>query len=290
MQQKPAILIVDDAASNLQLLAQLLKDNYRIKVANSAKKALELAQLNPDLILLDVVMPDMDGYEVCRHLKNDEKTREIPVIFITGKSSSEDEARGLLLGAVDYITKPIHPPIVAARIKTHVTLKRQYKKIQDLAMRDQLTGLYNRHYLLDIAVSKMASVKRHDHPLSMIMLDIDHFKAINDQYGYIAGDVVLREVATILGDRCRSEDVAARMGGGEFVLLLDDCDISNCQNKAEQLRQEIEYLMPENITVTISFGLTEYHAETDGFESFFKRADKALYEAKENGRNQVVVG
>ncbi|VAX12055.1 diguanylate cyclase/phosphodiesterase (GGDEF & EAL domains) with PAS/PAC sensor(s) [hydrothermal vent metagenome] len=290
MQQKPVILIVDDAASNLQLLAQILKDNHRIKIASSGKKALELAQLKPDLILLDIVMPDMDGYEVCRQLKNDKKTREIPVIFITGKSSSEDEARGLLLGAVDYISKPIHSPIVAARVKTQVTIKRLYSKTQDLAMHDQLTGLCHRHYLLDIAATKMAAVKRHDHPLSMMLLDIDHFKAINDQYGYMVGDVVLREVATILENSCRSEDVAARMGGDEFVLLLDDCDICNCQKKAKQLHQEIELRMPENITVTISFGLTEYHAEDDGLESFFKRADKALYEAKENGRNQVVVG
>ncbi len=289
MEQKPTILIVDDSPSILQLLVHLLKDNYHIKVANNAHRALELAQTNPDLILLDVVMPDMDGYEVCTQLKNDEKTSNIPVIFITGKTRAEDEEYGLGLGAIDFITKPIRPAIVIARIKTHITLIQQHQQLQQLAMRDQLTGLYNRHYLLDFAAKKMAKAKRHDNPLSMIMLDIDHFKAINDQHGHTTGDVVLQDVATILQDNCRTEDVAARIGGEEFILLLDGCKIDHCQSKAEHIRQQVEQLMPQNIRVTSSFGITEYLAEDKDFETFFNRADIALYEAKENGRNRVVI-
>jgi len=289
MEQNPAILIVDDARSNLQLLAELLKDDYCIKVANSGQKALELAQKIPDLILLDIVMPDMDGYEVCKRLKSDEKTKHIPVIFITGKTGTDDEEHGLTLGAVDFITKPIHPAIVIARVKTHMTIIQQHKQLQHLAMRDQLTGLYNRHYLVDVAAKKMAMAKRHGNALSMIMLDIDHFKAINDEHGHAVGDVVLREVAAILNKNCRAEDVAARMGGEEFVMLLDFCKASDCGSKAEQLRQQLEKLMPNNIRVTSSFGVTEYTLDDRTFELFFNRADKALYAAKENGRNQVVV-
>jgi len=290
MAEKPVILIVDDAASNLQLLAQLLKDDYRIKVANNGPKALELAQTGPDLILLDIVMPDMDGYEVCKQLKNNEKTNSISVIFITGKTGADDEERGLMLGAVDFITKPIRPAIVMARVKTHITIIQQHQQLQQLATRDQLTKIFNRRYLLDVAAQKMARAKRHGNALSMIMLDVDHFKAINDQHGHAVGDVVLREIAAILDSSCRAEDVAARMGGEEFVLLLDCCNISDCQNKAERLRQQIEQLMPQTILVTASFGIAEYSPEDNDFESFFNRVDKALYTAKNNGRNQVVVG
>ena len=145
MVQKPVILIVDDSAVNLQLLAYLLKDDYQVKVANNGEKALQLAQTKPDLILLDVVMSGMDGYEVCKLLKKNGNTSTIPVIFITSKAESEDEEHGLKLGAVDYITKPIRPAIVTAWVKTHITLKQQFDQIQYLAMRDQLTGIYNRH-------------------------------------------------------------------------------------------------------------------------------------------------
>ena len=289
MSQKPVILIIDDAPSNLQLLAHLLNDDYHVKVANNPSRGLELAQTIPDLILLDVIMPEMDGYEVCRRLKSEEKTKEIPVIFITGKSETEDEEYGLALGAVDFIAKPIRPAIVTARVKTHIVIRQQHNQLQHLAMRDQLTGIYNRHYLMDVAAKKMARAKRHEYPLSMIMLDIDHFKSINDQHGHAVGDVVLREVAKLMDSHCRMEDVAARMGGEEFILLLDNCTESDGEKKAENIRRELELLMPHNLKVTASFGVTGYRPDDKEFESFFSRADNALYQAKGNGRNQVVV-
>ena len=287
--EKPVILIVDDVASNIQQLAQLLKDDYRVKVANSGDRALELADSQPDLILLDVVMPDMDGYEVCERLHGNETTKDIPVIFITGNAESEDEERGFEMGAVDYITKPFHPAIVKARVRTHIKIRQQYNLIQHQALHDQLTGIYNRHYLLDVVEKKMARSRRHGYPLSLIMLDIDHFKSINDQHGHTVGDDVLREIADLLQTLCRTEDVAARMGGEEFVLLLDQCDVHDGQSKAELIRQQIEKLNPAGIRVTSSFGVTEFHIDDLKFDSFFNRADKALYQAKESGRNQVVI-
>ncbi|MDH5801656.1 MAG: diguanylate cyclase, partial [Gammaproteobacteria bacterium] len=211
MDSKPTVLVVDDAASNVQVLAQILKEDYRVKVANSGARALDLAKNLPDLILLDIIMPDMDGYEVCERLKANEETRHIPIIFITARSDAEDEERGLALGAVDYIAKPINSAIVRARVKTHITLQKQYSQLQFLAMHDQLTGLYNRHYLLDYAVKKIANAKRHSLPMSVAMIDIDHFKNLNDSYGHNVGDEVLHATAQVLLRSCRTEDIAARV-------------------------------------------------------------------------------
>jgi diguanylate cyclase (GGDEF)-like protein len=291
MDKKPVILIVDDVPANIQVLAECLRDFYHIKVATDGLRCLELVYHEPslDLILLDIEMPGMDGYEVCRQLKKDALTRDIPVIFVTANDQEEDEERGLLLGAVDYITKPIRPVIVAARVKTHITLKQQRDKLQAMATHDQLTGLYNRHYLMQSASQKIARAIRHHYPLSLVMMDIDHFKNINDQYGHPAGDVVLQAIAGILVEQCREEDIATRFGGEEFVILLDHCDYKQAQIKAEIFRELIEQLNPEKIPITSSFGVAQLNLQGDNLENLIKQADQALYQAKETGRNKVVV-
>ncbi|MBV5348085.1 response regulator, partial [bacterium] len=163
MRDKAVVLIVDDVRINLQTLAHILKEEYTVKVASGGAQALELVAQEPipDLILLDVGMPDVSGYDVCRILRENSSTVNIPIIFVTGKDSIEEEEYGLSLGAVDYITKPIHPSIVKARVKTHITLKRQHDLLKTMAVRDQLTGLYNRHYLVDIMAGKVSEAKRH---------------------------------------------------------------------------------------------------------------------------------
>jgi PleD family two-component response regulator len=191
-------------------------------------------ETKPDLILLDIEMPDMDGFETCQHLKSNKNTAAIPVIFVTAKNSVEDEEKGLQLGAVDYITKLIHPGIVFARVKTHITLKQQRDQLHILAMRDQLTGLYNRQYLMEVANLKVLHAKRHTQALSLLMIDIDHFKAINDNYGHPEGDFILQEVANTIKEQYRSEDIVARLGGEEFVVLLDYCNLASAQIKAEK--------------------------------------------------------
>ncbi|MBQ0720893.1 MAG: diguanylate cyclase [Gammaproteobacteria bacterium] len=291
-EEKPIILIVDDAPGNIQLLAGLLKHSYQIKVATGGLRCLELAQADPqpDLILLDIQMPDIDGYEVCRQLKAQDKTQKIPVIFVTGKDQAADEELGLTLGAVDYITKPYSPAIVEARINTHITLKKQSDELRRLAMRDQLTGLYNRHFLIDVANKRMSQAHRHQQALCLVMVDVDHFKAVNDEYGHTVGDAVLCEVADVFLEKSRAEDVVARFGGEEFVILLDACGLADAMEKAELLRQSLESRRIQGVAVTASFGVAQFAAAGESFTELLNRADEAVYKAKNNGRNRVEEG
>ncbi len=288
METKPTVLIVDDAPANIQLLAGLLKDSYQLKVATGGLRCLELAQAEPqpDLILLDIQMPDIDGYEVCQRLKALESTQQIPIIFVTGKDQVADEEMGLNIGAVDYITKPYSPAIVEARIATHITLKKQSDELRKLAMRDQLTGLYNRHYLIDVAAKRISQAHRHKQPLCLIMVDVDHFKAVNDEHGHSMGDEVLRDVATIFMQQSRNEDVVARFGGEEFVFLLDACDLTSGAKKAESIRQNLEKNLVQGLNITASFGLAQL-ASGEAFTGLLNRADDAVYRAKNHGRNRV---
>jgi len=292
MDSKPCILIVDDVPANIQILANCLKEQYQIKVATSGELCLKLAdfETKPDLILLDIEMPGMDGFETIEHLKSNKNTATIPVIFITAKDSAEDEEKGLLLGAVDYITKPIKPGIVAVRVKTHITIKQQRDTLNRLAMHDQLTGLYNRHYIIEVANARVLQAQRHAKNLSVMMIDIDHFKSINDQYGHPEGDLVLQAVATSIKESYRGEDIVARFGGEEFVILLDQCDLLSAQERAESLCQQIEALKPSGRVATISIGIAQLsNSKTEDFTDVLKRADLAVYQAKEQGRNRVVV-
>lgn len=291
MTEQPVVLIVDDMPANIQVLAECLKDHYRIKVATDGLRCLELLSNDPDvdLILLDIEMPGLDGYEVCQRLKEQSATRDIPVIFVTSHDLEENEEMGLELGAVDYITKPIRPSIVSARVKTHITLKQQHDQLLAMAIQDQLTGLYNRHYLMEGSSKKIARAIRHDFPLSLLIIDIDHFKKINDHYGHPKGDAVLKAVAAMLAEQSRKEDIVARFGGEEFIIMLDHCPMSEAQEKAENFRQAIASLQPETIPVSASFGATQLRAEDRSIDDLIKRADQALYEAKEAGRNRVMI-
>ncbi len=291
MQQKSTILIVDDIPSNIQILAAILKDDYEIKVATSGERALELVQqdTNIDMILLDVEMPQMDGYEVCQILKNKNKTKDIPIIFITSNTDVENEEKGLSLGAVDYITKPVHPAITKARIKTHITIKQQYDELKFIAMHDKLTGLYNRHYLMDEGIRKFASAKRRNEPLTLVISDIDFFKKVNDTYGHLVGDKVLIAVANILDSSKRAEDFVARYGGEEFVTIFENCNAKDAKIKSENIRKTIEKLHPSNIPVTSSFGIAQLSKKHENFDMLLKDADEALYVAKNTGRNKIVI-
>lgn len=290
-QLKPLILIVDDVTSNIQVVANAVKDHYRIKVATTGKKCIEIANDDeaPDLILLDIEMPEMNGYEVCAELKTNPETATIPIIFVTARKTDTDEEMGLEMGAVDYITKPIHPAIALARVKTHITLKQQRDQLEKMALYDHLTDLYNRHYLMDTAQSKVSQASRHGHPVSLLMIDVDHFKQINDNHGHDVGDNVLKSIAKLLKKNSRTGDIAARFGGEEFLLLLDHCDLKSAEAKAENLRRELESLKPEDIQITASFGVAELKNYHEKFKGVLKRADEAVYAAKENGRNCVCV-
>ena len=291
MKDKPCVLVVDDSPTNIQVITACLKDQYQIKVAISGELCLALADVGtkPDLILLDIEMPGMDGFETCMHLKNNPRTASTPVIFVTANNDNKAEEHGLKLGAVDYITKPIHPAIVAIRVQTHIALKQQRDMLEAMAMHDQLTGLYNRHYLLEAANQKVVRATRHQQALSLLMIDVDHFKAINDQYGHPEGDLILKAVSDVIKEHHRAEDVVARLGGEEFVVLLDQCDILCAQVKAQNMCHTIEALNPLGIKVTVSIGIAQLNSAGEEFSNLLKRADIAVYQAKEQGRNRVVV-
>ena len=294
---KPVILIVDDTPTNIQVLAEALRADYRVKVAGSGKAALEVItkQGLPDLILLDVMMPDLDGYEVCRRLKSAPATQKVPVIFVTARNDMVDEELGLKLGAVDYIAKPFHLPIVLARVHNHILLKQKTDLLESLALLDGLTNIPNRRRFDEHLDSEWKRGVRAGSALSMIMIDIDFFKHYNDHYGHGAGDVCLRKVAGVLASAVvRPGDLVARYGGEEFVALLPDTDEEGALQIAERLRSNVVALQIPHahaeaaVFVTISLGVAscEPSAITSPAD-LLEQADHQLYRAKSKGRNRV---
>ncbi|MEX1668934.1 diguanylate cyclase [Zhongshania guokunii] len=293
---RPRLLIVDDQPVNIQVLYQIFGKDSEVFMATSGQQALEVCrQKSPDLILLDVVMPEMDGIEVCTQLKADPETHNIPVIFVTSQDSPEEETKGLEVGAVDFITKPVNPAVVRARVKTHLTLKVQADALRTLASIDGLTRIPNRRLFDDRLAGEWRACRRANTQLSIIMIDVDHFKKYNDHYGHLEGDTCLKEVANVLRDaNWRGRDLAARYGGEEFVCLLPETDLDGALTKAESLRTALENLaLPHAAStnascVTISVGVaTIYPKAEDGVAALLGAADEQLYKAKQGGRNRV---
>ena len=291
MPKNQLVLIVDDSPTTLNILTSCIEKTHKVKVATSGVECLEMSEQlpQPDLILLDVTMPNMDGYEVCELLKNNPLTASIPIIFVTGLEAEEDEERGFLIGAVDYITKPFSQVIVRARVNTHLTIKLQQDKLNKMAFYDQLTGLYNRHFLMDTADQKVITAQTNGSSLWVLMIDVDHFKMVNDNYGHAVGDQVLQKVANTLQLESSNMDLIARSGGEEFIILFDSCEGEEAVNKSVGLLDAIESLNPNDINITISIGMAKLEATDKDFDGVLKRADDALYEAKNNGRNRIEI-
>lgn len=291
------ILIVDDSATNLRMLAEILSPEYSILIATSGEEALSIAQGmdRPDLILLDVVMPEMDGYTVCRALKENDLTRSIPVIFVTALEGSENETKGFDLGAVDYITKPFSTPVVRARVRTHVTLKQQTDLLEHLAFIDGLTGIANRRHFDQQLAKEWARMLRENAPLSLLMIDVDHFKSFNDRYGHGAGDDCLRRIGRALADvPKRAGDLVARYGGDEFAVILPTTDANGALVMARAMDAAVTALKhgpvgspaADQITLSLGAATGTPHAVGD-IQAFIQAADLALYRAKTSGRNQI---
>jgi diguanylate cyclase (GGDEF)-like protein len=294
---EPTLLIVDDHADSRMLLAELMGGDCRILLAQNGTTALKCAvdMAGITLILLDVTMPDMDGYEVLRRLRADDRTAGIPVMFITGQSNEEAEERGLLAGAADYVQKPIHSAIARARILNQLKLAAQRQELADLSERDELTGIANRRHFDKMFDKIMRHAVRVGEPLGIAMIDIDHFKQFNDHYGHSAGDDTLRQVArTLAGSVRRSYDVLARYGGEEFALLLPTA--TDIAMTLEQMRRNVMALgIPHALTepigvVTISCGgvLLKNPDRSDDAPRLLEKADRLLYSAKHGGRNRVM--
>lgn len=284
------VLVVDDLPDNVKLLCLELRElGYQVSAARSGAEALRAAAADPpDLILLDVMMPEMDGIEVCRRLKADERLRTIPVILVTANDTDEDLVSGLDAGADDYVAKPFRVHVLAARVRAALRTKHLEDVLVEQAHIDLLTGLRNRRGLMDRLRQEWARIERHGGPLSFVMVDLDHFKRVNDAFGHSAGDRLLQEVARTIARECRQTDLAARYGGDEFAVIVPEQTAPRAAQVAERCRQKIEEicLMAVPLPTTASFGV----ADSLGLpspEALIERADAALYEAKHAGRNAV---
>ena len=295
--EKQTILIVDDERLNIDILSSEFSPEYEILVAKEGKQALKrLENYTVDLILLDIIMPEMSGYETIKLVKNNEKSKNIPVIFITSKSEIEDEAIGLQLGAVDYIRKPFNLPIVRSRVKTHLDLKLKTDLLEELVSLDGLTSIYNRRKSDEVLLQEWKRSKRNNTPLSILMIDIDFFKRYNDNYGHTVGDNCLRRVSQELKNSLkRPEDFLGRFGGEEFIVILPNTDQEGTGHVADLLRLAVERLRithqysPTAPHVTISVGGTTMipGSPLESPAILLETADQMLYRSKDNGRNQV---
>jgi len=296
LKKKHTILIIDDSPLTVKILEDMLKTDYNILISFYGADGLEIAKReNPDLIILDVLMAPMDGYETCKRLKEDKNTNGIPVIFISGLSEMEDEKKGLEIGAIDYITKPFSEPIIKARVKNHLELKNSRYILAEFCCLDGLTGIYNRRYF-DIMVEhewKNAIINKTS--LSIMLLDIDKFKVYNDTYGHLEGDECLRIVAKCIKDSMlKSDYIAARFGGEEFMCLMPNTDLfsalenaNNIYDKLKQIKIPFEH-SPVDSIVTLSAGVgTISPSEAFILTNFLKEVDDFMYEAKKAGRNQI---
>jgi diguanylate cyclase (GGDEF)-like protein len=299
MKKRSKILIIDDEPINIRILDGMLRDNYEIIVALNGEQALSRAASHPppDLILLDIQMEGMDGYEVCKQLKENDSTKNIPVIFVTSLTDDEDERKGLDLGAVDYITKPYRPSIIQARLRNHLELKHQRDLLDNLCFQDALTGIANRRRLETFLDQELQRVARYGGELAVIFMDIDHFKKYNDNYGHVAGDECLKEVANVMKSALnRGTDLLARFGGEEFVCVLPKTDLAGALRVAESLRSTIlARAIPHNYSnyncVTLSFGVIAINPSAQQCSrplDLLEAADKMLFQAKKQGRNRIV--
>ena len=297
--KKPTILVVDDMTTTLLLLHDLLKDTYEVKIAKSGTKALEILESpnDIDLILLDIEMPDINGYDVCKRIKNNETIKNIPIIFITGRTSQEDEEYGLNLGAIDYITKPFNKAIVKLRIKNYLDLKIKNDMLEKLSMYDGLTNIRNRRFFDETFEKTFSEIKRDKKSLAVLMIDIDFFKPYNDNYGHGQGDIALKKVAKALEKTIkRASDFVARYGGEEFVILLKDINkdgveavANNLLNAVRELKITHEFSKIENY-VTVSIGVSYYNSSSDITKlELLLKADETLYNVKNSGRNNFAI-
>src|SRR4051812_40247280 len=292
--RRQTVLVIDDSVLIHSLVRVRLEDEpVEVHFADSGRAGLEkAASLDPDLILLDVDMPEMDGFEACRRLKADPATSAIPVVFLSGASTAQQKVQGLDLGAVDYVTKPFDPAELRARVRAALRTKYLMDLLAKRAMIDGLTGLWNRACFEQRLASELSLTRRSARPLACAMLDLDHFKRINDEHGHPFGDEVLRGVASVIQEACRAEDVPCRYGGEEFVLLLPNTALAGAVTLAERIRAAVSntpfMFRRARVTVTCSIGIADNLRLAGSDTSLVDLADQALYRAKQDGRNRAV--
>lgn len=300
------ILVADDEPINRSLIQRRLeRSGYNVLTAKNGQEAVQMARSeHPDLIILDVMMPVMDGLEACQLIKADELTRDTPVIFLSARDETDVKVSGLSLGANDYISKPFKAEELLARVTVALRLKQERDSLrkraeeavkraevaQEHAMTDALTGLLNRYGMRHILPRELSEARRYNRPLSCLMIDLDHFKAVNDLHGHAAGDAALQQVATVLTENVRGSDVVFRYGGEEFLVLLPETDLEGAMSLAEKIRSAAESRAfgdgKRIFSLTLSAGVANLWDNESG-NDMIARADIALYQAKEQGRNRV---
>jgi diguanylate cyclase (GGDEF)-like protein len=297
------VLLIDDSRSiHTILAAELREEKLSILSALDGEEGIRICrEQQPDLVLLDIEMPSPDGFEVCRRLKADAETSNIPIVFVTVSSTSHAKIHGLELGAVDYITKPFDPAELRARVRATLRTKHLLDLLSKKAQIDGLTGLWNRTHFHHRLAQTISLAARAGRPVACVMIDIDHFKAVNDRFGHPFGDEVLRSVASTIIGCCRREDVVCRFGGEEFVLLLPNTDAKGAAVEAERIRLAVrgQTLLHHDIgvQVTISLGVADAHpkgitrgADLDRLDAtLIAAADAALYRAKRAGRDRTEI-
>lgn len=283
------ILAVDDKKENLDLLLHILQ-NFDVIPATSGEKALQIVEDEKiDLILLDIMMPNMDGFDVCRVLKNNPDTKDIPIIFATAKTDEQSIANAYEVGGNDFVSKPLKKAEVIARVKTQLQIKTQIEELEFLASRDSMTGIYNRRKFFELASLLFEKTEEN---LFISMIDIDHFKKINDTYGHDAGDIVIKTMAQLVSELLPSDGIFGRIGGEEFAILLENEKqevlklFENIKNNVANLQIEAN---SDTIRFTISNGIAQKNNQTNSVDELLKAADEALYEAKGTGRNKVIL-
>ncbi|MEN9898679.1 MAG: hypothetical protein RLZZ66_2328 [Pseudomonadota bacterium] len=291
------LLIVDDDPNNIRLLASIFDQDYDILFALNGQEAIDISLLErPDLIILDVMMPDLDGYTVCRTIKNHPHTKDIPIVFLTAHCDVEEEIRGLEMGAADFISKPFYPKIVKIRVSNQIELKYAREKLTKLAITDGLTGIANRRYFDDQLAHEWTRARRLNQTLAIAMIDVDWFKKYNDHYGHQGGDDCLQQVANVLSNVAkRDSDFVARYGGEEFAIILPMTQAENALELSKNIclalsNLELPHVLSDFGHVTLSVGVAVGCPKQNTTpRNLLLNADKALYTAKENGRNRAVL-
>jgi two-component system cell cycle response regulator len=303
------ILVVDDNPDNLEIIAvRLSSRGFNIETATNGQEALDrVLDDPPHLILLDVMMPLLDGYEVSRRIKNDDGLPFIPIILVTARDSTQDKVEGLDAGADDYLTKPINFPELEARVRSMLRIKRLQdeldlknreleivnKRLRKLSITDGLTELFNHRHVHELLHEEFERSKRTGESMAVAMMDLDRFKQVNDNHGHPTGDVILYETAQILKDTAREIDMVGRYGGEEFIVILPDTDEEAAAQFADRVRRRVEEHTykdeAQQVKMTLSGGVAAFPEEgLENPDTLIKRADEALYTAKESGRNRIV--
>ncbi len=286
------VLVVDDQPINIQVIYQILGNDYKVLMATSGEQAINVCTSSmPDLVLMDVMMPEQDGLQTCKLMKANDAIADIPVIFVTGVQQQADEDACWQAGAVDFIQKPFNANTLRHRVNAHLTLKKQSDLLRSMAFIDGLTSVFNRRYFDQVLPKQLSASRRRHSPLAILLIDIDHFKLFNDHLGHLAGDDALRRVAQALKACCyRPHDAVARYGGEEFVAVLPDTDAAGAVCVAEKMLSTVRELAithpaaPLGI-ISISIGIAIADRETSYSSDVTERADSQLYLAKKNGRN-----